>query len=186
MYRKLCERRPIGRFECAVRPWRNSLVSAVRSRRGATALEFALVAVPMVLLMLGLIETALQLTGATPLDHGTLRASRFGSTGASTMPGAPPCRMAAIPWVVTQASGGFLRPQNLTVAASAHDNYADAEAGLPGTSGAGSGGQIVTYTLTYRQPFMTGAFVALVTGQDHLEHRSTIIVKNEPFIDVAC
>jgi Flp pilus assembly pilin Flp len=109
----------------------------LRDRRGATALEFALVAVPLTFLVMGLLKVALQLTSAVALDFGMLRASRFGSTGASGVSGAPPCRAAAIPWFVTQASGGFLKLQNLRLTAASHDSYADLDAGLPGTPGAG-------------------------------------------------
>ena len=64
--------------------------------------------------------------------------------------------------------------------------YADVDAGLPGTPGAGAGGQVVTYTLTYRQPFMTGGLAAILMGAPHIDHQATIVIKNEPFLDAPC
>ncbi len=159
----------------------------LRDRRGATALEFALVAAPMMVLIFGLVEVSLQLAGAVALDYGALRASRFASTGgAPSMPGAPACRSAAIPWIITSITGGFLRAENLSVTAASHDGYAAIEAGLPGTSGPGGGGQIVSYTITYRQSFITEIFLPLLTGVSYFDHQATIIVRNEPFSNANC
>jgi Flp pilus assembly protein TadG len=161
----------------------------MRQRRGVVALEFALIAFPMVLLFLLCLEVAWQASAGAALDYAALKASRFGIVGADRVAGrggSPTCRSAAIPWIVTDATAGFLRQARLQVRTSSYLNYASASAGLPGAAGAGAGGQIVIYRLEYRQPFMAEPLARLVTGDDHLAHTATIIVKNEPFENATC
>jgi hypothetical protein len=43
-------------------------------------------------------------------------------------------------------------------------------------------GQIVTYTATYVQPFLTGTWLNLTS----LTHKATVVVKNEPFENATC
>ena len=156
--------------------------------RGTTALEFALAAVPFIILLIGIIELALQYTTAAALDAAVLRASRFGVTGQATATGEPgqyTCRSQTIAWVITSSFGGFLKPQNLTVSTAAYGNAADLSGGIP-VAGAGTGGQIVRYTVTYTQPFLTGAWINLIGGAAALTHTATIVVKNEPFDNATC
>jgi Flp pilus assembly protein TadG len=165
------------------------LLRAVRSRRGVTASEFTLVAVPATIMMYGIIEVAWQLAAAAALDHAALRASRFGITGAGAPPGrngAPVCRSASIPWFASAVTGGMLKPENLTVTTNSFGNYASSVGQLGGTAGAGAGGQVASYTLVYRQPYLLGGLVELVAGATEMTYRATITVKNEPFNDETC
>ena len=41
----------------------------------------------------------------------------------------------------------------------------------------------MTYTLVYRQPYLTSA---LFTSASFVDHTATITVKNEPFSDATC
>lgn len=167
--------------------------AVLRARRGATAAEFALVAIPFFLLLLGGLETALQIGAAAALDHAALRASRFGVTGDNgASVGAPPngqgknCRSDAIPWMVSNVTGGFLRPANLTVTTTTYGNYAGAALGQGGTAGAGAGGEIVVYRLRYRQRFMLEGFAERLFGTPFITHAADLVVRNEPFTDATC
>jgi Flp pilus assembly protein TadG len=160
----------------------------LRSRRGATALEFALVAFPFLILVIGIIEISWQLTAAAALDRGVLIASRFGTTGGATRPGEPPtitCRSQTIPWLITNATGGLLNPARLTVSTASYGNVSGLSGGVP-VAGAGSGGQVVTYVITYEQPYLTGAWLHFVGGSASIVHQATIVVKNEPFDNGTC
>jgi hypothetical protein len=59
---------------------------------------------------------------------------------------------------------------------------------LGGTAvaGAGLGGQVVTYNVTYTQPFITLAWLNMVGAPEQLIHRATVVVKNEAFDDATC
>ena len=48
-------------------------------------------------------------------------------------------------------------------------------------AGAGTAGQIVSYTATYVQPFLTGMWVNLIGGSASMTHQASVVVKNEPF-----
>ena len=164
--------------------------AALRSKRGATALEFGLIASGLVLLMIAIIESALQIATGAALDWAALRASRFGITGAQTVRNQPPtgvptCRSAMIPWLVTYATNGFLQSANLTVTSSIYSGLSGGRSGTGGSSGAGSGGAIVGYTLTYNRPFITPLATALL-GRSQFTHTARLLVKNEPFDNATC
>jgi hypothetical protein len=158
------------------------------ARRGATALEFSLVAGPFLLLVFMILEVGWQLAGAAALDHAALRASRFGVTGGANpvqVAGAPTCRSDAIPWMVTYATGGFLRPEHLTLTMHSYGNYASAASGTGGAVGPGGAGEIVVYRLRYRQHFLVESLAQFALGTPWVTHSADIVVKNEPFPDAA-
>ncbi len=146
-------------------------------------------AIPTTLLMYGVMEASWQVATLAALDHAALRAVRFGTTGLAKPPsrtGAPTCRSASIPWLASQVTGGFLKASRLTVTTNTFSNYSNSASRSGGTSGAGTGGQVVTYDLTYTQPWLIGGLVKLVTGTDTMTFRSSLTIKNEPFDDTVC
>lgn len=166
---------------------------ALRSRRGTTTVEFAIIGGGLITAVVAILEVAIQLATVAALEWTTLRASRFAITGGTTVrgaptsgPAAPPgCRSAMIPWLVTHSTSGFLKTANLTVNTEVFSDIGAGVARTGGTTGAGGGGAIVGYALSYRQPFMTPLPV-LVTGRTELTHRTTLVIKNEPFDNATC
>lgn len=162
-------------------------------RRGASAAEFAIVSIPFFIVVFATVEAAWQLATGMALDHAALRASRYGITGANTPPALltqgqqnlPTCRSANIRWMITSSTGGMLKPANLTVTTTTWSGVSGAGQGQ-GTEGAGAAGQIVSYTLTYRQPFVTGIVARNLWGGDDFAHTAFLIVKNEPFENATC
>jgi Flp pilus assembly protein TadG len=166
------------------------------SRRGASAAEFAIIAGPLFLLILGTCEAAWQLVTSAALDHAALKASRYGATGSNSIPswqqgGTPPqnlptCRSQGITWMVSAATNGLIRQgQNLTVTTATWGNLGTVVGS--GTPNPGGAGQITSYTIRYRQPFITGPVAAsLWGGPGYFEHQTTIVVKNEPFENTPC
>lgn len=168
----------------------------LRERRGAAALEFALVAIPFFVMIIGIMEVCWQLATGAALDHAALKASRFGATGTDAIPawqqrGTPPadlpsCRRDGIIWMVSSSTGNLIRPgANLTVTTETWGSVGgitNAD-GTPnaGAAGAGAGSQISSYTIRYLQPFITGAVAARLWGGPGFTHQTTIVVKNEPF-----
>lgn len=162
-------------------------------RRGVAATEFALISIPFFIMIMASMETAWQLATGAALDHAALRASRYGITGSNTPPSwqtagqqtVPTCRSGNIAWLVSQSTGGMLRPDNLTITTATWSGVAGAGAGT-GTAGAGSGGQIISYTLSYRQPFITGAVASSIFRVTSFTHQAFLMVKNEPFENETC
>jgi hypothetical protein len=174
---------------------RPSRAGPIRSRRGASALEFALVGAPFFFLIIGTMEAAWQLATSAALDHAALKASRFGAIGTNTIPSLqrgntppddlPSCRSTGISWLVSTSTGGLIRAgANLTVTTATWNNVAGITGS--GTAGAGTGGQVTSYTIRYRQPFITGAVAASLWGSDGFTHQTTIVIKNEPFENTTC
>jgi Flp pilus assembly protein TadG len=165
-------------------------------RRGASASEFAIIAGPFFLLILGVCEAAWQLVTGAALDHAALRASRFGATGANAIPAwqrggtapqdLPTCRSTGITWMVSAATNRHLirEGQNLTVTTATWSNLGTVTG--QGTATAGEGGQITSYTIRYMQPFITGAVAASFWGGAGFTHQTTIVIKNEPFDTTSC
>jgi hypothetical protein len=137
--------------------------------------------------LIGTVEVAWQSTVAAALDRATLRASRFGVTGQATRPNAPAdltCRSQTIRWLVANATGSILTAERIQVTTAAHDSPSDM--GQTPTPGAGTGGQVVTYDVTYIEPFLTGAWLRVIGGPEHLVHRAVVVVKNEAFDNAVC
>lgn len=163
-----------------------ALRQVLRCRRGASTLELALVAVPFLALMIGIFEVSWQLTTGAILDNVVLRAGRFGVTGQTNLPGAPQftCRSDTITWIITHSAGGFLQLVHLTVSITTDGSASGLSGGTP-VAGAGTGGQVVTYNVTYEQPALTGAWLNF-GGWNRLVHRASVVVKNEPFDNATC
>ncbi len=164
-----------------------ALRRGLHSRRGSSTVEFAIVAIPLVTLFVGIIEISWQLATGAALDEAVLRASRFGMTGQATVSGEPAqntCRSQTIRWIITGSYGGFLKDANLTVSTGSYGSASGLSDGSLPIAGFGNGGQIVTYRVTYNQPFLTGIWLNLVGAS--LTHQATVIVKNEPFDDATC
>jgi Flp pilus assembly protein TadG len=161
-----------------------------RCRRGAVTTEFGLVFLPFLIFVLGLVEVAWQATTASLLDAAALRASRFGVTGQARLPAAPEaiiCRSQTIPWLVSTSTGGFLRPARLTVTTENWSSIAGLSAATTAAVGAGQGGQVVTYTLRYTQPYLTFGWIGSAYGRTaSLTHQAVMVVKNEPFSNAIC
>lgn len=61
----------------------------LRNQRGATAVEFALVATPFIALLFGIIELGLMFMGSVTLDNATAAAARQVRTGQVVSPSTP-------------------------------------------------------------------------------------------------
>jgi Flp pilus assembly protein TadG len=160
---------------------------AKRDRGGMVAAEFSFIFLAILAVIIGLVEVTWQSTVAAALDRATLRASRFGITGQATRPNTPAditCRSQTIRWLVANATGSILTPERILVTTAAVDSPSD----LNGTAtpGDGTGGQVVTYNVTYTEPFLTGAWLNILGGPAQLVHHAAVVVKNEAFDNAVC
>ncbi len=161
-------------------PW---LSRRARDRRGATAVEFAAVGSALFLLLLMTVELSMQLLSGLVLEYGAVAAARFGVTGAVIPPGMTPppaTRAEAIARLVVQYSGGLLVQSRLTLSMASYGSFAALKTHTGGVAGPGAAGQVVQYTLSYDQPFVT-RFPTMITGASTIVHHATVVVQNEPF-----
>ncbi len=154
-----------------------------RGTSGAVAIEFALVGMAFISLLLLAMDTGWQLLIESALGAGARAASRFGSTGTAVAAGiapAPTDRNSSIRDVAIQNSGGLLQPDKLQITEASYASFAAVTSGGASTPGPGVGGQVVQYTFTYTQPYLTPIAVA-ITGNQNMMHTVHVTVLNEPF-----
>lgn len=157
---------------------------STRGRRGAVLLEFALTGPMLFALMMTVLEGAWQALTAATLDIGAREASRFGATGQAMPdwlpPPAPTSREEAVRRVVLHFGPHVLQQDRLSVTVTAFAEPQQLASPGAARAGAGGAGETVLYDLAYQQPFLS-PFPVLVLGRSGLEHRSRMIVRNEPF-----
>ena len=81
-------------------------------------------------------------------------------------------------------TGRLLNVGRLTVTTAAYNSASTMNAAP--TAGAGGAGQVVTYNVTYTEPFLTGVWINMIGGPAEIVHRATIVVKNEAFDNATC
>ncbi|MBK1696287.1 TadE/TadG family type IV pilus assembly protein [Rhodovibrio salinarum] len=187
-----------------MRPQGRQCLAVLRDRRGGSLLEFGLIALPMVLLMGGLLEFAVLLTTASMLDSASLQAARYGATGAQPSDGT---REEMIRQIIQDRTFGLVDMDRLVIEtqvyqgfdsidqaegfddANANDAYDDGESFTDvngngswdadqGAPGLGQAEEVVVYEVRYPWEGITGLMKPIV--QD-LELTSSVPVRNEPF-----
>jgi Flp pilus assembly pilin Flp len=173
-------------------------------RRGASAIEFALVALPLLLLVVGVFEFAVMTAVAAMLESAALEAARFGATG--QLP-AGMTREARVREIVAERTHGLVDTSRLEITVLVYEgfdridqpeSYDDANGnGIydPGESfedvngngtwdadqgraGLGGSGDVVVYELVYPWTGITGLMAPLFDGR---ALTSSVPVRNEPF-----
>lgn len=155
-----------------------------RSRKaGAATLEFAIIGTVFVSLLALALDAAWQIVIEAALDAGGRAASRFGTTGSTVPTGMTPVplnRTDSILQIVIHNSGGLLQADRLVISETSYASFTVIASGGAGTAGPGSAGQVVRYSFTYTQPYLTPIAMAL-THSEQIVHRLTVTVVNEPF-----
>ena len=170
-----------------------------RDERGTTALEFALIAIPFVMLLVGFFEFALLTMSGVLMERGAMKAARFGATGQ--------LQQSQIREIVGEHTYGMLDMDALEISTliySGFDKIGEPEGfddengngtfdpGEPfqdvngngtwdedqGASGLGTGGEVVVYKLSYPWSPVTGIVQPIVKD---VVLSSSIPVRNEPF-----
>jgi len=176
-------------------------------RRGATAVEFAVVAPVLIALLLGLFEFSLLLTADLTLESAVSEAARFGITGRSL--GAT-TREEAIRAVLERRAGSLLDPDRLALETLVYPDFAsigqpepfvdadgdgvhdpgevyvdlngngrwDADMGLAGLGGPNA---VVLYRARYPWRFVTPLLRAFFPPDGTVELVAAMAVRNEPF-----
>lgn len=176
-------------------------------RRGATAVEFAIVAPLLFTLLLGIVEMGLCFTADMVLQNATKMAARTGRTGyvddAST-------RDATVRKVVREQANVLLDDTKLSFNSKAYgspdkigapepfvdansngkrddgESYTDVNGNGKwdkdsGVDGYGGASQIVVYTVSYPWSFFTPLIGELISSNGTLTLSATAVVQNEPY-----
>ena len=191
-------------------PFRTAIRRFVRSRRGATAVEFALISMPLMILVFGVLELAMILLVSATLDTATDFAARNIRTGVfqqgpATMKGQDGFRRlvcANMNWLekmcsVAAPEPGDPDPNPLFVEARTFDTYAAAGALQRRDPGifelntfnpkqldwcAGNPEDIVVVTTYFKWPIVTPLIRPLFKNYDGGRMiSSTRLFRNEPF-----
>ncbi len=180
----------------------------MRATRGATAVEYALLAPVLMLLLVGIIEYNAMMYAATVLEGATAIASRQGKTGyvQSGM-----SQQDYIYGIIQNRVTGILTPGQLSIASKSYANLAVVGKPEPcisppltpcngtpgvnfvdvnhngmwdadqGTTGLGASGDIVVYTVTYPWKIMTPIMLDFLGTNGTFTLTSSSIVRNEPY-----
>lgn len=180
-----------------------------RSERGTALVEFALVAPPLFLLVVGMFEVAMLMFIDVSVEGGLKEAARWGITGQqSTDPALT--REEQIVKIIEANTFGLVDLTDADVSIMVYDSFSDVgkpepwtdsppyngihDAGEPyddvngdgeysedqGIAGAGSFGDVVEYTVHYTWGMMT-PLIGRLMGTDGVIHLSaSVVVQNEP------
>ncbi|MFA5041557.1 MAG: TadE/TadG family type IV pilus assembly protein [Bdellovibrionales bacterium] len=153
------------------------------ARRGSFAPEFALLAPPFFLLLMGTVEFCLMLGAQQVLENAAFNGSRLAKTGfvAEEL-----TQEQTINQVFTNALskyGSMLDPTKLVVVATSYESFSGADTG-GGTTGYGTEEQIVTYSITYPWKLFTPLLCTAMVSKCQsgiVNLKTTIVVRNEPY-----
>ena len=154
-----------------------STLVLLRRRTGSAAVEFAVIGSVFILLLLLIIDVSWQCVTMAALQHGAREATRYGVTG---QVGASNNRPAAILQTVITTTYGVLDSSKLTLVESSAASFSNLASNTGTTSGPGTAGQIVKYTLSYQSNFLTPV-AATLYGASFIKLTTVMMVKNEPF-----
>lgn len=165
-----------------------------RSEEGATAVEFALLATPLFILLLGIIEVCLFFASGLVLEGGVAEAGRLIRTGQVQNAGDPKTMFetALCDHVNAMLDCGKLQYQVIHITGDtfggAVDNEPefDADGNLkPEPFDAGNSNDIILIRAIYRYTFLTpfiGAMLSNHASDNSVLQMSTAVIKAEPYV----
>ena len=153
--------------------------SATRKRRGATAVEMALIAPVFFLFLIGITEITMMLTAQQLLENAAYNASRLAKTGFVTAGQNQMQTVSQILITELQSFGTFIDTSKVVMTETSYNSFSSIGAG--GTAGMGTAQQIVVYTFTYPWKLFTPMMSALIGTNGIINLTSRIVVRNEPY-----
>jgi len=186
---------------------RRLLARFTRAEEGVTAIEFAMVAPVLIILLMGIIEFSLMMTAYNVMESATTVSARLGATGFTT---SGISRQQTILNSINERAGTFVNVDNITITSKYYSQYnqiGDPEpftdtngngvrnSGEPftdvngngqydsdmGLAGLGNAGDIVVYTATYPWRIVTPLMGTLIGTNGVYNITTHAVTKNEPF-----
>jgi Flp pilus assembly pilin Flp len=179
----------------------------IRAQSGVSAIEFAVIAPVVLLLVFGIIEFALIMMVYNVMEGATSISSRLGKTGYVA---AGVTREQTILSAITQRAGSIIDPLKLTVTSKFYKQYDQINDPEPyidangngshdsgesytdingngtwdsdmGASGYGSANDVVVYSASYPWPIATPIMREIIGTNGFLTITTHAVVKNEPY-----
>lgn len=154
---------------------------SIKNTEGNAAIEFALVAPALLLLMVGIVEFGLIMFVSSVIENAATSASRIGLTGRDGTGGygESAARNTFVTNEINRFAGGIIDVTKVHFNPVVHGDYSNA--GNTGTQGLGKGNEAVTYRVTYDWVFFTPLIGQFFPPNGTYTISSTVIVKNEDF-----
>ena len=180
-----------------------------RRSEGASAVEFSLVAMPLILTLVGIFEVALILFVNVLLEGAIRNSARYGITG-YTAGGTD--RETMIREIIRKRTIGMVNMANVSIETLVYQNFSDIGKPEPftdagpafngvydpgetfvdingngqwdpdmGAAGAGGPGAVVVYKVKYDWPLLTGLLTPLLGQNGYVTLSVSTAVRNEPF-----
>jgi len=150
--------------------------------RGIAAVEFALLAPIMILLLVGVTEMSLILLADHLLENATYNASRLAKTGFIE---SGKTQMETVMDELLGRLGGLsplLNPARLSVSSTVYGDLSDIGQPGEGSTGLGTASQVVVYVISYPWQTFTPLIGDLVGNEDGvITLTARIVVRNEPY-----
>jgi Flp pilus assembly protein TadG len=152
-----------------------TVAGGLRDTRGVSAIEFAIAAPFVLVLVLGTCEVALDMVMDATVQMAAQAASRYGITTTQPATGTRDAQAAAI---VNTYLSHWTRLPNTTVTIKTLDYGSYGNVGTsPGTAGMGGLGDIVSYQITLSTPGVSG--IPQLLGIKQLTFQRNYLVQNE-------
>lgn len=169
---------------------------------GVTAIEFSLVALPFLLIIMGIIELSLAFAAGTALEGATLDAARLIRTGqAQNAPAGMTsedlftqrlcdqadlfvdCDQLKYQVVLLGDNSGFANANNVALNFDENGDILDADGNAGNSFDAGGISDVVMIRVIYHYEFFTPGMNMIFANNDlgKLTFISTIVLKNEPY-----
>lgn len=175
---------------------------------GAAATEFAFIALPLFLLVVGIVEIAMILFVDVLLEGAVRDSARFGITGYAPQ---GTDRATVIRQIIKERTVGMIDMKKVSIETLVYRNFSEIgkpepftdqapfngryDAGEPfvdvngngkwdadmGAAGAGGPGDIVVYRVSYDWPLFTGFISPYLGSNGFFPLRASVAVRNEPF-----
>jgi len=165
----------------------------LRGDDAATAIEFALVAMPMITLIVGILEVSMFFAAGTILEGGSAQAARLIRTGQVQMSSDPQKTFATnlcsnistlldcskVQYEVIEATGDtFLNASTTKPTIDSNGNL------VPKNFAAGKSNSVIIVRSYYKWEFFTPYLGSMMTGsldKNWLPLMSTVVIKSEPY-----
>lgn len=190
-----------------MRQKRDLLTRLREGEEGVTAVEFALVAPMLLLLMMGIIETGLIMFTQNVMEGATFSASRLGKTGYTE---SDTTREDLIIQQLTRRAGTLINPSEIQIDAVSYaqfdqigdpepfidangngtrdngENYTDSNGNGQydedmGIEGLGNAGEVVVYTVSYPWHIYTPMVGRFFGSDGTIDLTARTVVQNEPY-----
>lgn len=179
----------------------------LRARDGVTAIEFAMIAPVLLVMIMGIIEFSLMMLTYNVMESATTVSARLGATGFTT---SGISRQQTILNQINDRAGSFITTANLTVTSKFYTQFSNINDPEPftdtnantihdageaytdvngngqwdadmGQAGYGNAGDIVVYTVTYPWHIVTPIISSFVGNAGVFTITTHAVTKNEPF-----